>query len=271
MTISFSLSEIVALAVESFFFGIYFALFGSSVKVLFNKRKVISGSLPLLGLAGVLSVLITWHVVTDAVRMVFAFKGSQLSAGADLYYANVSSSLSLIKTALYLVITVLFDSFILYRCWIVWERNFLVIILPLMIFLADIGTGVASVQGLSKLTTADTVFIQKQEKITKSFLSATVAVNGLCTLLIAYRVWSRQRSMRDSRKAFGLTKESAIIAESGAIYFTNLILVISTYTSKSNAFNVFLDMVRCSVRSPRNVSDVCDMMRGRRLPSSVLP
>ena len=43
------------------------------------------------------------------------------------------------------------------------------------------GTGVAAVQGLSNLTNADTVFIQKQERITKSFLSSTTAVNGLCT------------------------------------------------------------------------------------------
>jgi hypothetical protein len=43
------------------------------------------------------------------------------------------------------------------------------------------GTGIAAVQGLSGLTKGDSVFIQKQERITKSFLSSTVAVNGLCT------------------------------------------------------------------------------------------
>jgi hypothetical protein len=43
------------------------------------------------------------------------------------------------------------------------------------------GTGVAAVEGLSQLTKADTVFIQKQEKVTKSFLGSTTAVNGICT------------------------------------------------------------------------------------------
>jgi hypothetical protein len=32
--------------------------------------------------------------------------------GADLYYANVASALSLIKTSLYLITTILFDAFI---------------------------------------------------------------------------------------------------------------------------------------------------------------
>ena len=134
------------------------------------------------------------------------------------------------------------------------------------------GTGIAAVQGLSGLTKGDSVFIQKQERITKAFLSSTVAVNGLCTrsylspsssflqltsdnpshsspfltrivVLIAYRLWTRQATLRDSRKAFGLTREAAIMAESGAIYSITLILVIATYASKSNSFNVFLDMV----------------------------
>jgi hypothetical protein len=174
--------------------------------------------------------------------LVFAFKGSQVPIGGDLYYANVTSALSLIKTSIYLVITVLFDAFILYRCWIIWDRNLFVIILPFLIFLADIGTGIASVHGLSQLASSDSIFIAKLEKISKAFFSSTVAVNGLCSLLIAYRVWVRQNPVRDSRRAFGLAKEAAIIVESAAIYFVTLICVISTDTTASNAFNVFLDM-----------------------------
>jgi len=241
MPISFSLSELVALAVESFFYGIYVALFCSSAKVLLTKRKAISGATPLLALASVFAVLITWHVTTDAVRLVYAFKRDEVPLGPDIYYANVASALSLMKTTLYLVTTVLFDAFILHRCFVVWDRNLLVVLLPFLVFLADIGTGVAAVQGLSDLTNADTVFLQKQERITKSFLSSTTVVNGLCTLLISYRLWTRQHTMRDSRRAFGFTKEAAIMAESGAIYSVTLLLIIATYTAKSNSFNVFLD------------------------------
>jgi len=185
---------------------------------------------------------------------------------------------------------------------VVWDRNILVMLLPFIVWLADIGsytslevsmnecpliksgfagTGIASLQGLSGLTKGDSVFIQKQEKITKSFLSSTVAVNGLCTrsyllpfqhfscspriilpplaillartvVLIAYRLWTRQATMRDSRKAFGLTREAAIMAESGAIYSITLILIIATYASKSNSFNVFLDMVSSELYLPHS-------------------
>jgi len=198
--------------------------------------------MPLLGLASVFAALITWHVLTDAIRLVYAFKNSQQPIGGDLYFANIASALSIVKTSVYLVVTILFDGFILHRCWIIWDRNCYVTILPAMIFLADIGTGIASVQGLSGLSKGDSVFIAKQEKIAKSFFSSTVAVNGLCSLLIAYRVWVRQNPIRDSRRAFSLSKEAAIMVESAGIYFVTLICLISTYTRESNAFNVFLDM-----------------------------
>jgi len=174
--------------------------------------------------------------------LVNAFKSSQQEIGGDIYYSHLDSSLSLVKTALYLVITILFDGFILHRCWIIWDRNCYVTILPFLIFLADIGTGIASIQGLSGLAKGDSVFIAKQEKIAKSFFSSTVAVNGLCSLLIAYRVWARQNPIRNSRKAFSLAKEAAIVVESAGIYFVTLICLISTYTRENNSFNVFLDM-----------------------------
>ncbi len=52
--------------------GIYVALFASSVKILLNKRKSISGAGTLLALAGVFFVLITW--VRHAARPVISWR-----------------------------------------------------------------------------------------------------------------------------------------------------------------------------------------------------
>jgi hypothetical protein len=54
-------------------------------------------------------------MLTDVVRLVYAFKRDQDPLGPDLYYANVASALSLIKTSLYLITTILFDAFIVSR------------------------------------------------------------------------------------------------------------------------------------------------------------
>ena len=52
------------------------------------------------------------HILTDGIRLVYAFKRDNEPNGPDLYYANVASALSLIKTSLYLITTILFDAFI---------------------------------------------------------------------------------------------------------------------------------------------------------------
>ncbi|KAI0249426.1 hypothetical protein BJV78DRAFT_1227176 [Lactifluus subvellereus] len=259
MAISFSLSELVALAVESFaMVRIYVALFALSVKVLLSKRKTISGAGTLLGLAGIFGVLITWHIFTDAVRLVYAFKRDGDPTGPDNYYTNVSSAMSLIKTTLYLVITIIFDAFILHRSWVVWDRNFLVILLPFLIFLADIALqALASHPSrLSQASLRPTPSSSGSRRGSPSrssvrpspslFASPLVAdlvcFSVLPRSLIAYRLWTRRHTARDSRKAFGFTREVAIMAESGAIYSVTLIIIIATYATKSNSFNVFLDM-----------------------------
>jgi len=58
-------------------------------------------------------------------------------------------------------------------------------------------------------------------------------------VLIAYRVWVRQNPIRDSRKAFRLSKAAVIVVESAGVYFITLVCLISTYTRQSNAFNLF--------------------------------
>lgn len=71
-------------------------------------------------------------------------------------------------------------------------------------------------------------------------------------MLIAYRLWTRHNTTRDSRKAFGFTKEARIMAESGAIYAITVLLIIATYAANSNSFNVFLDMVSAPIPPPGN-------------------
>jgi hypothetical protein len=71
-------------------------------------------------------------------------------------------------------------------------------------------------------------------------------------VLIAYRLWTRHNTTRDSRKAFGFTKEARIMAESGAIYAITVLLIIATYAANSNSFNVFLDMVSAPIPPPGN-------------------
>ncbi|KAI0066358.1 hypothetical protein BV25DRAFT_1821279 [Artomyces pyxidatus] len=87
-----------------------------------------------------------------------------------------------------------------------------------------------------------------QEKITNSFFSCTLALNAVCTGLIAFRIWWQQP---ETRVSSNLTHVTIIFVESGAIYLVTLALLVGTYSAKADVFKVFLDITSPVIVSPR--------------------
>ncbi|KAF8261168.1 hypothetical protein EI94DRAFT_1833463 [Lactarius quietus] len=242
--LSFSSSELLALCCESVLYGVYLVLFADCVKVLIKKRRRrAGGNLRLILISVTLFMLITWHEFLDCIRLYLAYKNSETNTGADKYYFNVTSTLSVMKTSVYLVETLASDLFILYRCYVVWNSNIFVIVLPVLLYFADMATGIAAVYTLSLIKpTSSAEFSLEQERITNSFFSCTLAVNSVCTGLIAFRIWRTQRQTRDAKMGANLTHVSVIVIESGAIYLSVLAANVAAFVLKSNMFNIFLDM-----------------------------
>ncbi|KAI0299221.1 hypothetical protein BC826DRAFT_64102 [Russula brevipes] len=243
MPLSVASAELVGLCLESILYGIYVALFAGCVKVLYNKRRRGEGGNHRLILAlAVLFVLITWHQVIDALRIYLSYHGNQTDQGADLYFLNVTAVLCVMKTAVYLVVTVVSDLFILYRCYILWNASIAIITLPVLLYLADIGTGVAVVYTLT-LIRDDVVFNQEQKRITNAFFSCTLALNAVCTGLIAFRIWRTQQQTCDPKMGSNLKHVTVIVIESGAIYLSMLTCVVVSYNLESLFFLIFFDIV----------------------------
>jgi hypothetical protein len=73
------------------FSGLYFVLFFSSIKVLLHKRKTIAGTTPLLALAGVFGVLITWVSVSRANDTLLSGDGSHSAIFSHPFPDSTSS------------------------------------------------------------------------------------------------------------------------------------------------------------------------------------
>ncbi|KAI0063029.1 hypothetical protein BV25DRAFT_496880 [Artomyces pyxidatus] len=240
--LTFSGSEIVALCLESAVYGLYTSLFVTCIQVLLKRRTPSGINVRLILVSFILFALITWHVVIDAIRLVLAFTESQTTHGADLYYSDVKALLGTMKTSVYLVTTVVSDLFILYRCYVVWNAKWSVIILPALLYIADCGTGIAAVYTVTLIST-DVYFNDRQEQVTNSFFSCTLALNAVCTGLIAFRIWWTQRLNRDTKISSNLSHVTMILIESGSIYLVSLIFLVATYSAHSLVFNIFLDLI----------------------------
>jgi len=243
MAIGFASSELIALVLESIFYGMYFALFAECVKVLCHKRRRTAGGNHRLILVSVsLFILITWHQIVDAIRLYYAYQKSGSAEGADQYYSRVTAVLSIMKTSIYLAETAVSDMFILYRCYIVWNASLAVLAFPVLLYVADIAMGIAAVYTLSLVGT-NVVFNNHQQRISNSFFSCTLALNAVCTGLIAYRIWRTQQQTREAKMgSSNLTKVAIIVVESGAIYLTVLASEVAAFAVGSYMFNIFLDI-----------------------------
>ena len=130
------------------------------------------------------------------------------------YYGTFDTWQNLLKSSLYVAVTLVSDAFIvrilnmslstseqplqLYRCFIVWDRNFLITTFPFLLFLADIGLssfvlllrltqnlgiGILWVYTLSLVLPGENVFADALSIRVKTFYSITLAMNVICTCL----------------------------------------------------------------------------------------
>jgi len=139
-------------------------------------------------------------------------------------------------------VTMVSDAFIVYRCFTVCGNSIPVIILPVLLFFADIATGILSVYHLGILGPDNPFYVQSLGIWVKAFYSITLVLNTVCTFLIAFSVWRHTRRTSNvlHRKSRDVSRVISIVTESGAVYSAMLFLLIGTYTSNSPSMFVIL-------------------------------
>ncbi|KAJ7242076.1 hypothetical protein C8J57DRAFT_71863 [Mycena rebaudengoi] len=237
--ISLHKASLIALVLETFNFGIFTVLFGATIWVIFQKRSLGSGPylLPTVCLAWLLS---TAHWIIDVVRAVSAFLDSP--SGALAYYADISNPLQGAKTAIYVTLTLTCDFFVIYRCYIVWDRKWYMVVLPVLLWNATGAIGYATTYAFLR-TKEGGIFLEALVPLVTSFICLTLSTNVVCTALIAYRVMKTQIAHHQHNSGSSRVYSALIIfLESAAIYSSALIVLVVVYLLNSNAQFIVLDL-----------------------------
>ncbi|KAK0460265.1 uncharacterized protein EV420DRAFT_1641606 [Desarmillaria tabescens] len=119
------------------------------------------------------------------------------------------------------VSTLLVDTTIIWRCWVLWDRQWRIVSLPIVCTVA--GTVMKVMQILSDLPNSPNGFSEAGGFSAKidwslSYILLTLATTLTCTLLIVYRVVRQASRMSASRKIVKM------LIESSAIYSLSLIV-----------------------------------------------
>ncbi|RDB17103.1 hypothetical protein Hypma_001901 [Hypsizygus marmoreus] len=139
MSLRFDGSQLAAAFSESLFYGIYIVLLVQCIEALLYRAKTRCESLvrPVPITAAILFTTITAHWILD---LLLAFEAFIRPLGedhcttctshnpAELVYLNYTDPKYVSLAALYVLSTLIGDGFMIYRLYIIWSRNVLIII-----------------------------------------------------------------------------------------------------------------------------------------------
>ncbi|EPQ58590.1 hypothetical protein GLOTRDRAFT_127087 [Gloeophyllum trabeum ATCC 11539] len=236
-------AQLVAIFLESMFFGMFFILYCIVLWILSHKRTSRRANIVMMSTVTTMFVLAIVHLAIDLSRIMDAFIGQKnVQDGALLYYANLSNPKQVAKTVVYATQTIIGDSFVVYRTWVVWNRNLWVIIFPALCIVGNAVTGYGVSYELAQVVPGADIFLSTLQPWITSFFSLTFCTNVICTALIAGRLWWRERSIGHAAQ-MSFLPVVAVVVESGAIYSAALISLLVVYLSGSNGQYPALDLV----------------------------
>ncbi|KAJ7928867.1 hypothetical protein B0H13DRAFT_967840 [Mycena leptocephala] len=119
---------------ESIIYGVYLSVFFECCGLFWKRRTRSAKQIYLMATAALMFVLITMHCILGIIHMVVPLddigETFEPQGGKTVIVANTC----------WIVVTIVADVFILFRAFAVWNRNWLVIVFPSILCLANFGS-----------------------------------------------------------------------------------------------------------------------------------
>ncbi|CAL1712308.1 unnamed protein product [Somion occarium] len=194
-------------------------------------------------------IVATLHIATNTYRMIGAYVYRVNTPGGVVAYLNdLATWHHVFKDALFCTQELFGDLIAMYRCWVIWNRNWMVIALPFLLFLVSAGSAYAVIVLFTTTPSDANVFTKRLQTWILVFYATEVVQSALITGFIAYRIWNTDRAVapfRASNKS-NLMPILRILVESVALQLLVEILVLALYAAQMNAQYILLETI-CSL------------------------
>ncbi|KAJ7459415.1 hypothetical protein B0H11DRAFT_2059513 [Mycena galericulata] len=233
---------LIGIWIETLLYGINCVVFSTAVYVLLYKRPSQSRPYFLIAVSCILFLLSTAHVGLVLRQLLEAFIYGPPGT-AILYFADQSSPLPVAKLVLYSCNVFVQDMVLIWRLWIVWGRNWKVIILPLILEFTHTAFGfIAEARGAIP---GIPVFDKLLHNYALVNWSTDLVVNIGVTAGIAYKLWSVGNSVASlgNRRSNKYRGAVLTIIECGGLFTSATLATFSLYLSGQIATVMALDSV----------------------------
>ncbi|EPS98828.1 hypothetical protein FOMPIDRAFT_1031154 [Fomitopsis schrenkii] len=234
--------NLATVVLESVFYGIFLVLASTSIFFHVSRARTTQQSQsrnwkalldPIFIGSIVISLAVTGHWITTVMRLFDAFANYNDGNTALEYYASVWFSTETAQTSFLVCTLIMCDSMLIYRLWIVWNYNYVIVILPTC---AVLGLCISGPVAVHKQTLVrGSIFAPALTHWVNACYSFTFVTNIYSSCGIAYRVWlARQRVSAIRVGGPNLMDVLVTMVESATLYASYTIFFLGTYEAKSN-------------------------------------
>ncbi|KAJ7805408.1 hypothetical protein B0H14DRAFT_3771673 [Mycena olivaceomarginata] len=238
---------LVAAWLEAILYGIFFCGFWFSVYISFtvtrNGRSMATHNRVIFGTSVIMFIVATLHLAMNGYRVITGYVETTPGGPVD-FLGVISSWHHIFKDVMYTVQSLLGDAMAVYRCWILWNRDYRFVILPFCLLLTSTIAGCMVTVLFANIDPNASIFDPRLTNWITVFYSIAVAQNIITTGLMAFRLWQREKrsaQYRISRGAF--IPILLILMESAALYLFVETLLLTLYAVNYNAQFILLEAV----------------------------
>ncbi|KAM5540141.1 hypothetical protein V8D89_006281 [Ganoderma adspersum] len=234
-------AQLVALFLESIFYGIYLVSFGMCMYLMLvkarsrrRKRNVF------LVVALLFFVFATLDVALLLRHVLHAFIWYHGPGGAIAEFSDISYWLNAMKIVNYVAQTSIADGMLIYRCYIVYNGSWIVAVPLCILWIA--GTVVEGMTCYVEFTLHESTLLNTAR--IAPFITSMVSVTLVLNTIATYIIWSIERRSRVAFASAGglgsdtttpLRRAMHIVIESGLMYTVSVVILFVLYLASNNA------------------------------------
>ncbi|SJL11543.1 uncharacterized protein ARMOST_14947 [Armillaria ostoyae] len=153
-------------------------------------------------------------------------------------FQDMSHPVNVMLLVTFVAQTFMGDCILLYRCWVIYGRQWMVVICPVIMCIAEIGCGIAGVCIETSLGPDSSITNPSIFPLILTHLSLTLATNVITTSLIVHRIWTVHSAVRQvvpSIKNNPLRNALVVVIESASVYTVSAVVLLVIYAIGSDA------------------------------------
>ncbi|KAJ3710889.1 hypothetical protein DFJ43DRAFT_1170417 [Lentinula guzmanii] len=249
ITFDVTAAQIVGLFMECILYGVYLVSLGYCLRALLldpfeqglQRKKHINWVMLVVAL--LLCLFATLDVAFGLRHNLDAFSYYHGPGGATEELNDISYWVNVMKTADYVAQTFIGDGMLIYRCYIVYEKNWKIVIPSILFWLGGSVCGALLTYTFATLRSPALIDTSKAVPYVDTMIALSLTMNTLTTALIVGKIWSVDRqnatlmsnTTANAIRTSKLHRVMRIIIESAALYTISTLIFVITYVAGSNA------------------------------------